>query len=297
MARERIKLHQRIVVALESHITNSSDTLLADLAYHAYEAGEWALALDYSLTAGEQAQSLYAPRTAIEHFTRAEQAVQHLVARAPGRLYRARGLAYEAVGEFQLARADLEAALNLAQVAEDWRAGWQGLLNLGILWAGQDYAQTGRYYQPAFELARRTNDQKALGHSLNRAGNWHLNVEQPAEAHWYHQEALGIFEKLDDPNGIAETLDLLGMTSYLSGNLIRGTEYYRRAVALFRESDNRRGLVSSLVTLTMRGPTYQTDTLNTPGSLAEAAKDGEVALEISRDTGQRADEAYSIRLM
>ncbi len=294
LARERKNLHQRIMEVLESHFTTSSVTSLADMAYHAYEAGEWTRALDYSLTAGEQAQSFYAPHSAIEHFTRAELAAQHLAVRVPVRLYRARGLAYEAVGEFQRARSDLEIALNQAQAGEDWQAEWQGLVDLGMLWAGQDYAQTGLYYQQAFELARRTNDQKALGHSLNRVGNWHLNVEHPADAHWYHQEALTIFEKLDDKNGVAETLDLLGLASYLGGNLTRGTEYYRRAVALFRESDNRRGLVSSLASLTMRGPTCQTDTLNAVGNLAEAAKDGEAALQFARETGQRADEAYGM---
>jgi DNA-binding CsgD family transcriptional regulator len=294
LARERKKFHQRILQALESRFVNTADTSVADLAYHAYEAGEWAKALGYSLTAGEQAQSFYAPQTAIEHFTRGQQAAQQLAVRPPGKLFRARGLAYEAVGEFQRARADLETALNQAQAEEDWQAEWQTLLDLGMLWAGQDYAKTGLYYQRAFELARSANDQKALAHSLNRVGNWHLNVEHPTDAHGYHQEALGIFEKSGDKNGVAETLDLLGMASYLGGNLIRGTEYYQRAVALFRESDHRRGLVSSLATLTMRGPTYQTDTLSAAGSLVEAEKDGEAALQIARETGQRADEVYSM---
>ena len=32
-------------------------------------------------------------------------------------------------------------------------------------------------------------------------------------------------------HGIAETLDLLGMTSYLGGDLVQGTIYYEQAIA------------------------------------------------------------------
>ncbi len=293
LSRERRKLHQQIVEALESRTPSAYTPFVADLAYHAYETGDWTRALNYSLTAGEQAQAFYAPHTAIEHFNRGQHSADQLSIDPPSKLYRGRGLAYEAIGDFQRARTDLETAFQLAQAVKDHAASWQLLLDLGMLWASQDYAQTGRYYQQAFELARSMNDQKALGHSLNRIGNWHLNVEHPADAHWHHQEALKVFENLADRRGIAETLDLLGMASYLGGNLAQGTEYYRRAIILFHELEDKRGLVSSLATLTMRAPTYQTDTLGAVDSLAEVSKDGEAALRIARETGQRSDEVYS----
>ena len=91
-----------------------------------------------------------------------------------------------------------------------------------------------------------------LARSLNRVGNWHLNVEEPLEALRCHQEALAIFRQLNDPHGIAETLDLLGMASYLGGDLVQGTRYYEQAVTLFRQLDDRLGLTSSLASLTLR---------------------------------------------
>ncbi len=56
-------------------------------------------------------------------------------------------------------------------------------------------------------------DAAAIGHSLNRLGNWLMNSGQPFEALDYHREALDVFERLDDRAGIAATLDLLAMTS------------------------------------------------------------------------------------
>ena len=119
-------------------------------------------------------------------------------------------------------------------------------------------------------------------------------MEQPREALRYHREALVIFQQLDDSHGIAETLDLLGMTSYVDGDLIGGTAYYHQAIPLFRELGDKAGMTSSLATLTLRGPTYQTDALASAASLAEVLQDAERALSIAREIGQRSAEAYAL---
>jgi tetratricopeptide (TPR) repeat protein len=135
--------------------------------------------------------------------------------------------------------------VELARVsaAADRTPEWQALLDLGFLWASRDYAQSRDYYQQSLELARQAGDRTALAHSLNRLGNWHLNVEQPLEALRCHREALSIFQALNNRPGLAETFDLLGMASYLSADLIGGTDYYRQAVALFREWTIARALL------------------------------------------------------
>jgi len=119
-------------------------------------------------------------------------------------------------------------------------------------------------------------------------------VEQPHEALRYHLEALAIFQQLHDSRGIAETLDLLGMTSYLGGDLIGGTAYYQQAIALFDELGNREGLTSSLATLTMRASTYHTDALIAVASLAEVLPDAERAVKVAREIGQRSAESYAL---
>ncbi len=294
LARERRSLHLTIAQALETVDMTPLDRRAADLAYHFYEAGSWEQSLSYSMQAGEHALSLYALRPAVEHFTRALAASQHLGHPVPTALYRSRGQTYEMLGEFKLALADLELALQQAQIDLDQPAEWQALLDLGLLWSGQDYAQAGKYYQRAFELAQAMNQPLVLANSLNRLGNWHLNVEHPLESHWYHQEALAIFRDLNDQTGIASTLDLLGMASYLSGDLVQGTQYYRQAIERFRQLDQRQGLVSSLASLTMRTPTFQIDTLVPAASFKEGTQDGEQALALAREMGHRSGEAYAL---
>ena len=295
LARQRKMLHRTIAETMERLYASDVERHLADFAYHFYEAGLWQRVLEYAQRAGEKAMSFYAPRAAIENFTHALNAEYQLSAIPPSGLFRARGQAYELLGEFDRARADYEAALQVARSTRENREEWEALLHLGMLWAGRDYERSGEYYQHAFEIARTIGDPSIVARSLNRVGNWHLNVERPLEALVQHQEALQIFQELDDKPGIAETLDLLGMASYLSGDLVRGTGYYEQAIALFRQLGNQEGLTSSLATLTMRSITYQTDTMTSAAAqISEVTPDGELALNIARETDQRAAEAYAL---
>ena len=136
---------------------------LADLAYHFSEASLWEKALSYAQQAGETAQRLYAPRAAIEQYTRALDAASHLALAPLAALYHARGQAYETLGEFEQARHDYEQALEAAHEAHDDVAEWQSLLDLGYLWAGRDYQQTGAYFRRAIERARATCRSETAG--------------------------------------------------------------------------------------------------------------------------------------
>jgi DNA-binding CsgD family transcriptional regulator len=295
LVHERKTLHRRIAETLERLYASSIEAHLADLASHFSEAGVWEQALLYGQRAGEQAQALYAPQAAIEHFTRALDAARQLALPPPASLYRARGLAYETQGDFERARADQETALQLAHDASDRHGQWQALLDLGFLWAGRNYAQSGDYYQRALALARTMDDPATLAHSLNRLGNWNLNVEQPQAALRCHQEALATFQGLHDRRSLAETLDLLGMASFLSGDLMQSAMYNQQAIVLLRELDERQRLISSLVTLMLCGGNYQTVMLvPTAMGFAESLQQGELALKIADEIGQRPDEAYAL---
>ncbi len=295
LVRERKKLHGTIAETMEQLYASAYDAHLAELAYHFYEAGMWEKALLYTLRAGEKAQSLYSLWAAIEHFTRALDAAHHLGKSPSPAIYRARGQAYETLGDFEHARSDYEQALDAARTAQDAVAEWQSLIDLGALWAERDYTHTRTFFQRAYEHAGTMGQPSMLARSLNRVGNWHLNVEEPLEALRCHQEALAIFRQLNDPHGIAETLDLLGMASYLGGDLVQGTRYYEQAVTLFRQLDDRLGLTSSLASLTLRGALSITNTMvSAATTLAELLPDVEMALKIAREIGQRSGEAYAL---
>ncbi len=295
LTRELRAWHARVAAAMEREENRSDDTAVAALARHYFEAGDWQQALAYAQRAGEQAQAVYAPRAAVEHFGRALEAVTHSSGVPPSRLLRARGQAYETLGQFEAAEADYEAALAQSRAAGDRHGEWQSLMDLGFLWAARDYARVGLYFDQALAQARAQAEPALIARSLNRVGNWLVNTGRPRDALPLHEEALAIFEATTDRSGIAETMDLLGLAAGHSGDAFRAVECYERAATLFRELENRRGLVSSLVMLAQMGTDH-------PGSaMAMSTVDAGVtirraneAVAIARSLDWRAGEAFAL---
>ena len=294
LARERKSLHRALADTIERVYSRERGSHLAELAYHFYEAGVWNRALETARAVGERSLELYAPHAAIEQFTRALEASRRLTLEPAPALHRGRGLAFETLGDFNRARADYEAALTGARLAGERDEEWQALLALGLLWAGRNYAQTGDYYRQGFELARSMDDPAALARSLNRLGNWYVNIDQPQEGLMRHREALVIVERAGEPRGIAETLDLLGMAHLLDGNPVAAADHFERAVILWRRIGDRQMLSSSLAGLQVCDVSYQTHAmapaLGAAGGRTQAAEE---ALRLARETGWRSGESFA----
>ncbi len=229
-ARRRV-FHRRAFEILEADTAAA-----AELARHALGAGWLERAYELLVSAGDEAMRLYAPRDAVQHYNRALETARQSAITPSSDLYRARGRAHEMTGAFDPARDDLKRALDVAGAQGERKSEGQALLDLGFLWASRDYARAGGYFQQALGLARATGDGPTLAQSLNRVGNWYVNVERPFKARDYHREALAIYEAFEDLQGRAETLDLLGMAHFMCGDLLESLSYYEAAVALFQES-------------------------------------------------------------
>src|SRR5271157_67926 len=229
---EQHELHLIVGEVLEEIHKDHRSEIANRLAEHFWQAGRPQRALPYFLMSAEQARLSYANSEAIENYSRALMAAEH-EPRTMAAILRARGELYEITGDFDLARLDQEQALELSQTSQDMTAEWQALINLGALWSARDYQKTGTYYRRALSLARTIGDDLILATSLNRVGNYYINVEQPLDSQKSHQEALNIFTRLGDEKGIAETNDLLGMSNALGGNILKAFEYFTQSVALF----------------------------------------------------------------
>jgi DNA-binding CsgD family transcriptional regulator len=287
--RERRALHYRIAEALEETYDPANNLWLAELAYHSYEAGMWEKALTYSQQAGERAQhQLYTPLAALDHYHRAFEAARQLNAPLPLVLFHERGQVYETLGEYELARVDYEAELTEARLRADPQGEWQAFIDLGFLAVSRDYAKAGDYFRAALVLTPALSDPALVAQTLNRIGNWHMNLAQPGEALQYHFEAARIFEALDDKRGLAATHDLLGITHLVACDLTQYAAHYEQAMKLFREMDDRGGLVSSLSIYATRGADYLA-CVAAPVlvPLADRLRDGWQALETAQQLGAR----------
>jgi len=287
--RERQVLHKQIGETMERFWGAASDSHAAELAYHFDRAAVWDKAFKYSQRAGEQAQTLYAPREALAHFSRALTAAEGLNITPPSSIPRGRAHALELLGEFDRARADYEMALELARRAEDRQGEWVTLIDLGFLWQSRDWVRAGEYFERAFDLAHLLEETALIAQSLNRIGNWHTNRGQPREGLSDHQQALELFRELNDRRGMAQTLVLLGIDSYALGEVVQGVVYREQALPILRELDDRQALVNTLSELALR-PRFDTEVMGEI-DLLQLANLSEMALEIARSCGYRKGEA------
>ena len=248
---EQRDLHRAVLQILEEAESSSPNTHLAELSYHAYQSEAWEAALHYGAQAGQHAQSLHAPRSAVEHFSHAIEASKQLSVQASWELYMQRGKAYDRLGDFQSARDDYEVALQAAARNDDRVAEWQTLIAIAMLWSARDYRHTETYCERALQLAQAMDEPALIGHSLNRLGNWFLNMGNPFEALSHHERALAIFRHLNDLPGEGETLDLLAMASGHALEFQDQIDYYRDAVMIFRKLDDRKALASALANLAL----------------------------------------------
>lgn len=290
LARERRALHRTIAHALET-LPGDRTQRLNDLAYHCYQGNDWPKTLNYAREAGERAQKLYAPRTAIEYFSHALEAVTHLGDPAEGHLHFLRGQAHMSLNSFEAAQKDYLTALDHARGQHTAQAEWETLLALGDLWATRDYVRAGEYFQEALSLVRTLDDPAAVGYTLNHMGNWRMNQELPFAALRDHQEALTIFQSLSDTRGIAQTLDFLGVTSFNCSDLVQARHYYQQGLPLMEQLGDQRGVMHIVSGLSL---IIEFDLDYDAIHVDEAVDWGKRSVQVAREIGWQSGEALSL---
>jgi DNA-binding CsgD family transcriptional regulator/tetratricopeptide (TPR) repeat protein len=105
---------------------------------------------------------------------------------------------------------------------------------------------------------------------------------------------LRLLEAADDRRGVADTLDLLGMTSAFVDSE-QSAAYYDRAIPLLREFDDCQGLVTDLVMRALEGGFYWGDTF-APARLdaVRSERDAEEAVRLARSIDWRAGESFAL---
>lgn len=296
LGRERRGLHRTIGTALEDLWPEGPrrETQLPNLAAHFSAAGELGKALAYAERAAAQALALHAPRAAIEHVARAEEAAQQLGLPPRDTVAYLRGQAHEALGEFEPARENYERALALARAAGAHVLEAQRLLALGFLWAGRDYGQAGEWFNRALRLAERSGDDALLASSLNRYGNWLANTGRISEGLEAHRRALHLFTTLQDMPGRAASLDLLGIACGMAGDRVNATAYLSQAIDLFEAHGEQRSLVTSLAMRAIQSAPGSSETTYSPLRPPDVClRDATEAVRLARQIRSPALEAFA----
>ena len=282
LARERRLLHQRVAETMEQAYAQERETHLAELAQHYYAAGLWARALEDGRRAGEQALALYAPGAAGEHFTRALEAAAQLHVPAE---------AGSCVRSARRARRWGTSRGHWPTTSRRWpqpatrRPNGRRCSTSGSFWASRDYEHASHWFERALEAARAADDRGRVARSLNRLGNWLVNIGRTGEGLELHRQALPLLEAEKDPAGVAETVDLLGVALGIHGDVVAAVEQLGRAVKDFGVLSDVRGLSSSLSSFATFGAPLSAETSAAAlRTLEETRRDGLEALRLARQS-------------
>lgn len=295
-AGEQRLLHSKVARALEEIYQGQLEGIAGQLARHCYLAGDWDQACIYYAMAADRASSLYANDEVLLHYSRAIELAERVSSNKSflAKLHRGRGLVLERMGEFDRALSDLDLSLQISRSLEDIEMEWFSLINLGRLWAAQNYQRTRDYFAKALQLAREMDNPLLLASSLNWMGNWNMNMEFSQKATDYHLEALEIAERIGNQRELANTLDLLGIAKLMEGDLEACKGYYNRAIALQREMDDRLRLVSSLTGRAGTASSVVYLTSSPALTPSEADRDIREALGIADEIGLATGKAWAL---
>jgi predicted ATPase/DNA-binding XRE family transcriptional regulator len=234
-AARRMLLHRAVAEALEHDDEGEANERDARLAEH-YERGHVRhKALHHMLLAAERSQRLFALRDALRWLDRAvalaETHPEALQGRAAAELYERRGSVRAQAGEVAGAAADIRRVIEAAQEKNDRAKVRDGLIQLGMTYRrADDYPQAIACLTQALAECRAMNDERRAADTLYHLGTVSWSDGRNGEAAAYHEEAVGICERL----GLA---DLVAVQAYHG----RGEAYFsnlepRAAITCYERS-------------------------------------------------------------
>ncbi len=122
----RRQLHERVGCLFEQTYSDHLEQYYPMLARHFGQGERWDKTLTYALCAGRQAQKVYANDEALAYYEQAERCLKKLPLEdhwsSALQLYLSRATIYRLKGQYDLAEADVNRALELAQAHNDLQA-------------------------------------------------------------------------------------------------------------------------------------------------------------------------------
>ncbi|MEX1278712.1 MAG: tetratricopeptide repeat protein, partial [Chloroflexota bacterium] len=272
---EKGALHARLASALDK-----SEADPAELATHLLGAGDAEqAAVAYAEAAGRRLER-FANHEAVRL---ADEGLRLEPASATQRaLLEARSEARRRTGNLTGARADLERLLASMPSGPDRSV---ILSRMAMLTSGaQDYARAAELVDVAITEAG--DHPKALADALFVGGIVDMNRRDFERAEGRFAEALPLYERLGDIEGVAGIVDARGMASVLAGRFLEAAEALDRAARLFVDSGN---LLRAGNPRASRG-----GMLALMGRPEEGLPEAEEALRLAQALGQLEDESYAL---
>lgn len=241
---EQPVLHRRVAEALEAEYPNDRQLALM-LSEHWYMAGEVNTAVEYTLIAVEHMLSVSAFREAKRVLERDLRVLDgHPNAEnQQTRLLKLLGDVETDLGEYEKAVEYYDQSLIMAQTAVD--AGLEAGIRAGI---ASMYEQQGKlteadpYARQSYALYQRLDDQEGMARSLELLGHIAYGQDDFLTARDFYGQSQTLYQAGDDQWGMTKNLNSLGNVAYQQGDWAAARAYYEQSLAYCYQIGNRRGV-------------------------------------------------------
>jgi tetratricopeptide (TPR) repeat protein len=153
------------------------------------------------------------------------------------------GQAHRARGEYDLARADFQVAIDLARRAGARYAEAEALRAMGVNAQEQgDPTSQRESFEQALALARAIGDRRSERRALNSLGVMEENEGRYEEAQAYFEESLAVGRAIGDRTGVGTVLGNMGVTALDTGDLAGSRAYFEESLSIARETGDALGV-------------------------------------------------------
>ena len=109
-----------------------------------------------------------------------------------------------------------------------------------------DFVRSRILHERSLELFERDGDKQGMASTLNYLGLLHLYRGEYERSRSVAKEALALYENLGNKSGVAHSLEVLGYSSLFTGKSGQAQTCFADSLNLFRQVGDRRGVVMSL---------------------------------------------------
>jgi predicted ATPase len=240
---EQSVLHRKIGEALETEYPNDKQLALM-LSEHWYSAGDAHKAIEYTFTAVEHMLSVSAFREAKRALERGLRVLDgHPNAEQETRLLKLLGEANASLGEYEDAAEYYQQSLRLAQNANN--VGLEASIKAGIASLHEqqgNLSEANIYATACFALYDRLNDQEGMAYSLELLGHIAYGQDDYRAARDFYERSRALYQLDDNQWGMTKDLNNLGNVAYQQGDLEAARNYYEQSLAFCYQIGNRRGV-------------------------------------------------------
>ncbi|UCG68660.1 MAG: tetratricopeptide repeat protein [Thermoplasmata archaeon] len=232
--------HLEIANTLETLNKDNLDEVIVDLAFHYYRSRNKDKALFYLIKAAEKAKKDYSNEEAIKFYNYALELEENPKERI--RILEDLGAIYDLIGQFDKSIECFKIPLGMT---EDRKKRAELTVKLsGVLEKGRMFDEAMKICNEALDTVK-GEECKEEALALHNIGHLYFSMGEYDRAFENLEKSIKIFEKIEDPQGIARSSTTLGTIYNWRGEFDLSIEYLEKSLEMFEKIGYLQGIAAT----------------------------------------------------